>query len=106
MRDNIVRFPIERRKQSIEQEQVEQFEDLEIMIDDLVTDILTFLYEVGYDVDNQEYVLDVSLFFESFRSFVFKMCGIDHPAQKFAESMFEAQMLHANPSQMSFDFDD
>lgn len=106
MNNNIIRFPVEQRKESIEKEQEEQIEELEHMIDDLVSDVLTFLHEIGYDVDNDDYIQDVSLFFESFRSFIFRMCGVQHPAQQFAEKIFQQHMIYSNPDQISFDFDE
>lgn len=108
--ENIIKFPIEKRKKQIEQQKDGLLREKEALVDyledlseDIVNDCLDFLLDEGFDITNEKYVYDVSLFFETTRSLVFKMSDEHHPLQYFAHGMFSKYDTKDNP-QLEFDF--
>lgn len=121
---NIIEFPIERRKKQINKkkmesegfsvklysgslEELEQTCEYEPHADALMENLLSDMYEMGFDVQVQcdENAFDISLAFETIRSLLFKFSGNYHPLQNFAESIYaECVNNFENDKQLEFDF--
>ena len=105
--NNVIEFPIGRRLEQMAEKDgffsydkiAEVEEDTEIFLSDLLKN----MYENNYQIDDEEYVFDVSFLFESLRSFVYKMNDVDHPIQTFAKNMYYDQ-VYPNTNQLEFDF--
>jgi hypothetical protein len=86
---NVVAFPYERRQQKI----INEFEKLDNGImdlsDDILTEILTILYEEGYSFNVDDYESDVCFVFESIRSLVCKLNNIEHPMHELSQDLFD-----------------
>jgi hypothetical protein len=102
-KNNVIRFPIERR---LDAEFKPASEDLEDMCDQYAGFLLTELHHDGYDISNEDYVYDISLMFESLRSLLFKFNSITHPMQGFSQTLYTDHnyVMFENPDQLEFDF--
>jgi hypothetical protein len=102
---NVVHFPLEKRQQKI----ISEFEKIDNSIldltDDLLSEILTILYEEGYHFDIEDYEYDTSFVFESIRSLLCKLNNIEHPLQEFCEEMFETVLAVNSEADKQLEFD-
>lgn len=104
--NNVVRFPIEKRKQEVDSERYEYLDSLETLCDDIVSDVLSIMYDLGYDIETPEYSPTISLVLESIRAFVFFINDLDHPMQDFAKNMYDTYIGNEefNKKQLELDF--
>ena len=102
-KNNIIRFPIERR---MDLRLDEPSEELENMCDSYAANFLNDLYYEGYDISDEKYIYDVSLMFESIRSLIFRFNSLDHPMQDFSKSLYSSaeKRIEQNQKQLEFDF--
>lgn len=105
---NVIRFPIEQRRREIDEEREFFFEKLELFSDDIASDILTELYNNGYEIDSDIFIHDISHLLESVRSLIFKLNDIEHPIQEFAKTIYEKYTIEHEllEKQLCLDFGD
>lgn len=105
--NNIIQFPLHKRVEKIFNEQVNLYH-IENNVDEVFSTMLTSIYDYGYDIDEEEYIYDVSLAFEAVRSLVLNSAGQSHPLQEFSKSLFTRFVIDDqeknDPSQLEFDF--
>lgn len=105
--NNIIEFPLHRRIKKIYEEEVELV-NLENVADEVLSDMLSDLYDYGFNIDGEEFIYDISLLFETLRSLILNVNGYNHPIQNFAENLYTKKLIDDqeknDPSQLEFDF--
>jgi hypothetical protein len=101
---NVVRFPIEKRKEQISLQNSEDLDYIEDYVDELTGDVVGFFIETGYPVDQEDYIQDISLLFESIRSITYKANDLYHPVQDIATTMFSEALRILDTQQLCLDF--
>lgn len=106
IRNNVVQFPTEKRRQEVDSERFDYIDSLETLCDDIVSDVLSIVYDLGYDIEKPEYSPDISLVLEAVRSFIFRVNEYDHPLQSFAQNMYNTYIENEEfkKKQMELDF--
>lgn len=114
---DVIKFPgpSSRRKEPAGQDQYEYMRDPSVhtdeqqdLIDFLLNNVMEDLYESGYDVVSAEYDLDVTLVYESLKSFILKLDGYAYPLQILARELHShyVQDEEYEKQQLSFNFDE
>lgn len=67
---------------------------------EVVGELMYMLYEIGYELEEDKYITDVSLIYDSIRSLLLSVENIEHPYQDFS------QMIYGNQDgEISFDIE-
>lgn len=105
---NVIRFPIEKRIESIANEDIaynEIIDDVEVVCEETLTVFVEDLIDCGYDVTGEDYVIYISLLYEAIKSLLYKTRNLDHPLQNLAITMYQDYITAREDSgQYEFDF--
>ena len=55
---------------------------------EIVGELMYMLYECGYELEEDRYITHVSLIYDSIRSLLLSVEGIEHPYQDFAKMIY------------------
>lgn len=58
---------------------------------EVVGELMYMLYESGYELEEDRYITHVSLIYDSIRSLLLSVEGIEHPYQDFAKMIYGNQ---------------
>lgn len=86
MMNNVIPFPSRKIQPVIDEFDEEAYRDLG---DDLLTDLLTELYQYSPEHDLNEYHIDLCFLYEALISFIFRLHGRDHIMQHAADAFIE-----------------
>lgn len=105
---NILLFPGKNKLKQIQAEKANKIDEedhLEVLVDDVVGDVITLLIDEGMmtEEDDDRCIYDISLFYESLRSMIFKMNDREHALQQLAQGMYTT-IQYYDPNQLEFDF--
>jgi len=67
---------------------------------EVVGELMYMLYECGYELEEDRYITHVSLIYDSIRSLLLSVEGIEHPYQDFAKMIYGNQ-----DGEMQFDLE-
>ena len=92
---NVIQFP---HKEKLENElkrvnppltQQERLElDVMNVTSEVVSELMYYLYEIGYELDEEQHREKVSLIYDSVRSLLLSIEGLEHPYQDFARVIY------------------
>lgn len=92
---NVIEFP---QKTRLENElkrvnppltQKERLElDVMTVTNEVVSELMYYLYEIGYELDQEKHTEKVSLIYDSVRSLLLSIEGLEHPYQDFAQVIY------------------
>jgi hypothetical protein len=99
MSNNIIPFPTKKRLRQI----TEEVSQTDLLADEIVSDVIAFLVEEGYNIDNENNLYEISLFYESCRSMLYKFDNKEHPLQTMANELYKI-FEYENEEQLEFDF--
>lgn len=91
-KNNIVRFPIEKRAVQIETAQLEFISMIEETTDNLVENLVVDLIELDYQIDDPNHMYDISIVYETIKSLICKMHDTYHPVQDFAYKIYNDEV--------------
>lgn len=91
----VVQFP-NKKKNSDELKRVKppltQREQTEVAVQnvtsEMVGELMYMLHEIGYDLEEDRYITHVSLIYDTIRSLLLSVEGIEHPYQDFAQMIY------------------
>lgn len=98
---NIIRFPVERTKRNCELFAIEE------LTEDLVYGNFDILDEIGFDLDSDDEntINQMTLCYESIKSFIYYLEGYYHPLQELCNDIFTDDYSLDDDPQLSFNFE-
>lgn len=111
--DNIISFPVDKRKNAILHEKLEKayLEDDENYsltlenTDEILSMIIAEMIEMGYPLHEEKYISEVSFLWECIKACLMSVNGEDHPLLEVAERLYSQYIREEDdPIQLEFDF--
>ena len=102
----VIQFPHKKKSDELKpvsppKNQKEQTESaVQNVTNEVVGELMYMLYECGYELDEDRYITHVSLIYDSIRSLLLSVEGIEHPYQDFAKMIYGNQ-----DGEMQFDLE-
>ena len=90
--DNIIQFP-NRNRSNMSTSDYET--KIQLFLENIVPKLLSNFEENGFDSDNNT-IKDAALLVEGMRSYLHKVCGLNHPLQLIADNLFESMDRKGN----------
>lgn len=88
----VVQFPDMMKERENEKSREEYLvTSVQEVTNEVIGELMYHLYEIGYDLDEETYIKEVSLIYDSVRSLLLSVEGIEHPYQDFARVVYGGQ---------------
>jgi len=93
----VIEFPHKKKSDELKSvsppmNQKEQTESaVQNVTNEVVGELMYMLYECGYELEEDRYITHVSLIYDSIRSLLLSVEGIEHPYQDFAKMIYGNQ---------------
>lgn len=110
--DNVIQFP-DKKKEKDEVEEllsrIDEFDEQdperahELIAEDLTSDVVAECQMLGLSIGGEDYIADINLIYESIFSLICKLNGKHHPAQDFAQGVYD-HITGISQNQLEFDF--
>lgn len=97
---NIIKFPSKQMSMSHPELSNEEREarllrekilKIEEALEYVSTEAIGMVYRMGFDITKEDYVKDVTLIVDSFRSLMYKTMNLDHPVHDFVDKNYKMQ---------------
>ena len=69
----------------------EKISKIEECLEHVSTESIGMIYRMGFDITREDYVKDVTLIVDSFRSLMYKTMNLDHPVHEFVDKNYKMQ---------------
>lgn len=107
--NNVIQFPKKKDRQKYSPNF--DVEYLDFLTEDITEDFLEFLLDEGYQIDDPQYIFEISMLYETLKSLLYKMNELSHPLQDLAYDFYsdfydrEKDEEIYVPEQLEFKFD-
>lgn len=92
---NVIAFPKGKKdsppqtmEELLETVEMTRKEHVEYVMDETLSFVFSRVYDEGFDLGSEECLKTTALLVESFKSALYKACGIHHPFHEMADSVF------------------
>lgn len=101
----VIQFP-NRRKEIAEEQLEDKIGPIDMVAEELLSDMVAELIEMGIDLTGDTYLYDVSYVYETLRSLLLKAHDMDHPIQAICSGIYRNILdeQHRRDAQLEFDF--
>ena len=69
----------------------EKIAKVEECLEHVSTESIGMIYRMGFDITKEDYVKDVTLIVDSFRSLMYKTMNLEHPVHDFVDKNYKIQ---------------
>ena len=69
----------------------EKISKVEECLEHVSTESIGMIYRMGFDITREDYVKDVTLIVDSFRSLMYKTMNLEHPVHDFVDKNYKIQ---------------